>query len=122
MKENLIPAGKYIVVIQAAEVLPWGSMPHRAVGLTMLIDEGPQAGRPLFRWLFFDAFQPDVARNRFGRLGGTLGKVEEIDKDLPALIGNRLRVRLCYDAAGRAKPMILGYAGRLCCEQLTLGR
>ena len=92
MQKNLIPEGDYLTVIRRAEVLPWGTMPHRALGLTLEICGGPQSGGGLFRWIFFDAFQPERARELFGRLGGRLSRVEEIDRDAPGLVCNLLRV------------------------------
>ena len=122
MQKNLIPEGDYLTVIRRAEVLPWGTMPHRAPGLTLEICGGPQSGGGLFRWIFFDAFQPERARELFGRLGGRLSRVEEIDRDAPGLVCNLLRVRVIHDAQGRVKPLILGFAGREICEQLKIGR
>ena len=71
---------------------------------------------------FFDAFHPERLRELFGRLGGRLSRVEEIDRDAPGLVCNLLRVRVIHDAQGRVKPLILGFAGRETCEQLKIGR
>ena len=51
--KNLIPEGDYLTVIRRAEVLPWGRMPHRALGLTLEICGGPQSGGGLSHWTPF---------------------------------------------------------------------
>lgn len=122
MKKILSPAGEMLAVIRGVEVLPWGSMPHRALGLTLELLTPPREGCWLTRWVFFDAWAPQLARERFSRLGGRISQVAEIDAEAASLVGGRLRVRLVRDAQGREKPLILGFAGREVCEQLTLGR
>lgn len=122
MKHFLSPAGGMLAVIRGVEVLPWGSMPHRALGLTLELLTPPREGCRLTRWVFFDAWAPQLAQERFSRLGGRISRVEEIDAAAASLVGGLLRVRLTRDAQGREKPLILGFAGREVCEQMTLGR
>lgn len=87
MKKILSPAGEMLAVIRGVEVLPWGSMPHRALGLTLELLTPPREGCWLTRWVFFDAWAPQLARERFSRLGGRISQVAEIDAEAASLVG-----------------------------------
>lgn len=123
MKKILSPAGEMLAVIRGVEVLPWGSMPHRGARADPRAAH-PAAGRLLADPLGF-LLTPGApqacagavfpARRTYFPSGG--------DRCRGGLAGGRrLRVRLVRDAQGREKPLILGFAGREVCEQLTLGR
>lgn len=112
MKEQLLPAGNYTVIVVGARVEHYPSGSY-IVLLDLAVTQGKMKYSRCRKLMFYQDSQEQLAlaRSHFARIGGRLGDRTTVDKDVQTLIGNVLSVSVYYTEHQKQRVAVKGRIG-----------